>query len=126
MAKQAREDQETPTIKERAITYMRRREGERVTTGELASSLGIRRDQATSALHNLAKRSLPESVSRIGDGVWVYTAPRGESAPTPPPAMAELGTAPTISLVGRLASDRDVIIAIDGDGMFYEVRQLTT
>ena len=114
------------TIKERAVTFLRRREGEHVTTAEVANSLGIHRDQATSALHNLAKRSLPDAVTRVGDGVWVYVSPKTRRVQDATTAqLGEVGQGLRLYLLGRLpGSDGKVMIAADDDGIMYEVRRL--
>lgn len=125
MAKEVKDVGEA-TIKERTVTYLRRREGEHVTTAELSNALGIKRDQATSALHNLAKRSLPDAVSRVGDGVWVYVSPRTRRVQDATTAqLGEIGEGLRLYLLGRLpGSDGMVMIAADDDGIMYEVRRL--
>lgn len=108
MAKQPKGSDE-PTIKERIVVFMRRREGEHLTTSEVANALGIRRDQATSALHNLAKRSMPDTIRRVGDGVWVYSAPS---------VLDRRAVDGTFSAVGALSNGR--ILLVDLDGQLWE------
>lgn len=108
MAKQPKGIDE-PTIKERLVMYLRRREGDHLTTGEIATALGIKRNQATSALHNLAKRSMTDSVRRLGDGVWVYAAPSTIDA------RADEGS---FAAVGRLSDGR--ILLVDEEGTLWE------
>jgi len=122
MVKEKREDD--ATIKERVVTFLRRREGDHITTAEVATGLGVTRDQATSALHNLAKRSLPEAVSRVGDGVWVYVSPRTRRSQEMTQAqLADAGRGLTLYLLGRMRNG-EVMVAADDDGNMYEVRRL--
>lgn len=108
-------DVDAPTIKEQIVAWMRRREGEHLTTGEIANAMGIKRNQATSALHNLAKRSMPESVRRVGDGVWMYTSPR--VLDTRPPDEG------AFSPVGRLSGGG--LILVDNDGALWEAHPMS-
>lgn len=112
MAKTAKGPDE-PTIKERIVVYMRRREGDHLTTAEITRALGIKRDQATSALHNLAKRAMPDNVRRVGDGVWMYTSTR------PLERRAEDGA---FSAVGRLSSGK--ILLVDEEGQLWEAHRV--
>lgn len=114
MAKTAKGENE-PTIKERIVVYLRRREGDHITTAEIANALGIRRDQATSALHNLAKKALPDSVRRVGDGVWMYTAPR---------PLDQRAVDGTFSAVGRLSDGK--ILLVDLEGQLWEAHRVDT
>lgn len=102
-----------PTIKEKIVTFMRRREGEHITTAEIATALGIKRDQATSALHNLAKRSMPDSVRRVGDGVWVYSQPS---------VLDQRAVEGTFKAVGKLSNGG--IILVDLDGKLWEAQPM--
>ena len=104
------------TIKERTLTYLRGREGEHVTTAEVANALGITRDQATSALHNLAKRSLPEAVRRVGDAIWLYESTPGRAA--------VVGDTRQLHVLGKVSGAGGAMIAADDEGAMYEVRAL--
>jgi len=114
--KETRADHEEPTIKERVVVYLRRREGDHVTTGDVAGALAIRRDQATSALHNLAKHAMRDSVTRVGDGVWTY------SSPTQMQAAAASADAGTWKPVGRLPSG--AVLLVDGAGRVWEANEI--
>ena len=100
---------EEPTIKEKIVVILKRKEGEHVTTGEISGALGIRRDQATSALHNLAKRSMVDSVRRVGDGVWTYQSPS-------PLTVGNVDA--TFSAVGTLGDGQ--VLLIDETGQLWQ------
>lgn len=121
MAKPKREEGQAATLKERVITHLRRRDGEHVTTGEVANALGITRAQATSALHNLAKNVMPDTVRRVSEGVWMYTAPKpylGAGLES----LSEVGEGTTVYRVGRLTDG--TVLVTDEDGQLYEMKQV--
>lgn len=100
-----------PTYKEQILVYMRHRAGQDLTTGEIAGAISLSREQAASALHNLARRSMPDQIRHVGDGVWRYRAA----------AEGELSL--PFVIVGK-TPDGQVILA-DTEGTLYRAIPLT-
>jgi hypothetical protein len=77
--------------------------------------LELRRDQAASALHNLAKRSLPDTVRHYGDGVWMYVAS----------TEADVRTSDVVGefvAVGRTLDNKTILS--DQEGRLYKAEPL--